>query len=614
MLKAYVAFFLFLSVFAFSYDLMERSSLVPPDNSIANQSESGTKGVEYTYSLGDGWNLISSPYAENISFSSLSDQVEFVYVFRDGLWIKNPDTIYYGEGFWARTSNNISLAFFSTKTYKPDLENLNEGWNLLGSGEILENILELDSIISLFSYDAKNSKWNIDPSTINPAEGFWVRATNTTVSSSSSTISSSSLSSSSATSSSTSSISSSSSEVSSLSSSSVTSSSSSSSSSLDYSGYSWLEYLNYLRNSTGMISLKESSLLNQAAKNHSDYLNHANITGHYENDSSNPYYSGYSPQDRVHHVGYDAYMGENISFGNRDYFESIDNLMSAIYHRFGFLSFGIDEVGVGSSGGTYTYNMGNSILDELCKGSSASYGYYGVCKNSSFYILPSDYEGATIGLASQNSDIVFWPPPDMVDIPPVFYEESPDPLPDYSVSGYPISIQFNHSKYSSATLSGFRLFEDEENLEILNTRLLDKSSDPSAKFDWSEYALFPLERLDWGKWYRVVVSIEGTTKSWRFKTRDLNIPYLQVDSAGTYNLNVISGKEYAIYFKPLHGTHTMGGYYTSYSYSTECLVDFIDNHTFKIKVNGDSGKYCKLSDRNGYYVINLTISASESGF
>ncbi len=51
----------------------------------------------------------------------------------------------------------------------------------------------------------------------------------------------------------------------------------------------------------------------------------------------------------------------------------MDGLFSAIYHRFAFLSPGIDEIGVGvtqneqdSDKSAFVYVMGNSELNRLC--------------------------------------------------------------------------------------------------------------------------------------------------------------------------------------------------------------------------------------------------------
>lgn len=65
--------------------------------------------------------------------------------------------------------------------------------------------------------------------------------------------------------------------------------------------------------------------------------------------------------------------------------------------------------------------------------------------------------------------------------------------------------------FEDVTLHSFRLFNHETGVEVLDTRLLDADSDPNGKFSGLEFALFPLERLDWNTAYRAeaVYSADG---------------------------------------------------------------------------------------------------------
>merc|ERR1711879_948267 len=120
-----------------------------------------------------------------------------------------------------------------------------------------------------------------------------------------------------------------------------------------------LSYLNSIRTNAGMSVFKSNSLLEQSAYNHARYLSYNNEYGHYES-SSNTFYTGYYPTDRANYMGYKSGIGENISYES-DFTGSIDTLMTAIYHRFGFLTFTKDEIGVGMESlslDANVYNMG----------------------------------------------------------------------------------------------------------------------------------------------------------------------------------------------------------------------------------------------------------------
>lgn len=206
-----------------------------------------------------------------------------------------------------------------------------------------------------------------------------------------------------------------------------------------------LSHLNKLRILTGMTAFSENILLNQSAFNHSYYHILNDTMGHGEVENT-PGFTGASPTDRANFVGYLSTVGENISAGNSDVINSIDLLFSAIYHRFGFLDFAYDEIGLGTSSSatyayenSYVYNMGNNDINQLCAGESftgvGSY-YWGVCADVNFRIELNTYESALDFNKIANPALVVWPFENQSDSLPVFFEESPDPLPDCSVSGY----------------------------------------------------------------------------------------------------------------------------------------------------------------------------------
>jgi len=291
-------------------------------------------------------------------------------------------------------------------------------------------------------------------------------------------------------------------------------------------------YLNILRQKCGMTTLKYNDILAKSAKNHAKYLVDNNLApGHYE-DPGFLGFTGEWPLDRAIYAGYlSRKVSENLSAGDEDSNGSIDGLFSAIYHRFGFLDFSIDEVGVGAYENDnyyykaiFVYNMGNSLLNSLCSQDFTINGayYYNVCSDMNKNIPKENYDNAITSIEKQNPEVVFWPPKDYNDTPPVFYEESPDPLPDYSVSGYPISIQFNPYYYNPEDIEflSFELQDSDGNL--IDTIYMDKNSDPNDHFPDMAYAIFPKQRLDWNKKYyvkaRFYINNDEKVFNWSFKT------------------------------------------------------------------------------------------------
>ena len=370
------------------------------------------------------------------------------------------------------------------------------------------------------------------------------------------------------------------------------------------------QYLNELRERAGMISFTRNDNLETAAENHSQYLvGNSTATlrysGHFQNPGD-PFFTGNDASDRTGAAGYlSTLVSENVSNGQPDVFASIDDLMSAIYHRFGFLSFTMDEVGLGFVKNTdidysaYTYNMGNAGLNSLCMGSSFSgtgVFFPNLCaQDSGFRISESDKNSAEQQIEGQNPYIVSWPAQGDTDVPPAFYEESPDPLPDFSVSGYPVSVQFNPLAYNDVSITSFRLFDDTSNEEITNTRLLDNNTDPNMKFSGLEFALFPLDRLEWKSVYRVEVEYESNMESdslvWRFATRNPGAPLFQYAGDGaTVEIPVNAASDFVFYVPPDENYPTIGNIGFSFPAGLSVDTAFIDGNTLAVSMVGSVGQ------------------------
>jgi len=381
-----------------------------------------------------------------------------------------------------------------------------------------------------------------------------------------------------------------------------------------------LDYLNSLRTKAGMPIFTQETHLTAAAQNHSAYMQLNNLSGHYEDSTKNGYTGKYGA-DRSVYAGYlSRNVSENVSSGSENFTKSIDGLMSAIYHRFGFLSLERDEIGIGVSNDAifYTYDMANSVLRNLCQNGTYSGGsYYLPCADTSKQIDATDYETISNSIKNASPDLILWPAENISDIPPVFYEEVPDPLPNHGVSGYPVSVEFNRGKFTTApSVSSFTL-EDTSGVRVNSIINMDKTNDPNGDFTEYQFALFPEKRLAWGISYNVelIYTYNGTqsVKNWCFETRTLEGKvdrFYSITNNTDISLDIISSKSYAVYVIPNNTKDILGG--ASYSATANVSgFSFIDNNTFTITVTGDIGTYVDLSFTNGQK-LKLTIANTDT--
>lgn len=353
-----------------------------------------------------------------------------------------------------------------------------------------------------------------------------------------------------------------------------------------------LAYLNTIREHTGLIKLKNNKYLQEAAHSHAKYLIQHQQNGHYENKGKY-LYTGYTPSQRVIKAGYSsAYVMENVSINTVGHRKSIDNLFSAVYHRFVFLNLDKDEIGFGV-GSTekkrkikraYVYDIGSSGVSELCKRSfSMENGVYymkNICKESSKMVPNELVEARKDEVRRKNRDIVLYPYDGQTHIWPAFYNEFPDPLPDYKVSGFPISVQFNPVNYKNVKLKSFRLY-DAEGKEIRETRILQHHNDHNHLLTKLEFALMPLKRLEFDTNYTALfeASADGQNvkKNWSFRTVKPDEKIHRVTDEKT-KLTVQAGSTAVLYMVPdsgkdiLHSYRSRGGIKAS----------FLDQNTLKL--------------------------------
>jgi hypothetical protein len=343
-----------------------------------------------------------------------------------------------------------------------------------------------------------------------------------------------------------------------------------------------LAYLNNMRESAGLNPFRLNSYLQKSALSHARYLVDYNLYSHYE-ENYGRYFTGRTPLARAKESGYtNENVLENIYAGDVNPQESIDILFSNIYHRFAFLNLSSDEVGIGTAESdayhyqkVYAYEMGSS------RGTSL--------------------------IQQENPKVLFWPYVNQKDVLPVFYEELPDPLSQCSVSGYPVSIEFNPEKNGNITLKSFTLIE-EESQKVLDTIFMDKETDPNAIFNKNQFALFPVKRLDWGKKYKAEVVYyeeDGTLlhKAWSFQTKALSGLNFTV-SEGKNHFSMPSGTNAFFYVPPKDCNDLFKSYSYSYSDTLKLEERMVDNNTIMLKAKG-TGSITIVTDNAEEFTVNV---------
>ncbi len=352
-------------------------------------------------------------------------------------------------------------------------------------------------------------------------------------------------------------------------------------------------YLNSLRQKAGLPSFYGNESLEKAAASHASYLAKNRTDGHYQAPAL-PGFSGKTPADRAVKAGYPSRMvKENLSSGNIDFKDSVDGLFSAIYHRFGFLDPVMDEIGIAYAEDAYgrriyVYDMGNYGVAGLCSEEERfTKGRYvtGICAQSDKKISSSRFEKVLDTNRKQSKDIILWPYEGQDDVPPAFFEEIPDPLPGYSVSGYPISIVFNELHFKRVKVVSFRLYSEGSGEEV-PVRLMDSANDPNLLLKKNQFAIFPLERLDYDTNYTAVVNLTSGSKSferkWHFRTRSFDVDILKVAS-NSAEFKIEAGRSYVLYLQP-HGPNDL---LKDVVHPRGTVVERIDANTFMLKVAED---------------------------
>jgi len=374
--------------------------------------------------------------------------------------------------------------------------------------------------------------------------------------------------------------------------------------------YQAYKYLNKIRENIGLATLQINSNLTKAAQGHANYLVANNESSHFEKRGLKNFI-GERLVDRTLVSEYKSTtVSENLSTNIKDAKASIKELFSAIYHRFDFLSPKIDSVGIGvaqdknkTSNNAFVYVMGNSNLEKLCEGKGFNVNdryYFNLCKNKNLRVPKEVYDNSINSLKMFSTKIICYPYNKQKDVSPVFYEESPDPLPNMSVSGFPVSVEFNDYYFKNIKVKSFKLFDC--NNRLVKSIFMDKNSDPNGLFKANQYALFPLKRLEFNSKYRVelkyIANGKEILKKWSFRTikpkgRIHKIP----DNETT--LYLTKNSDYILYFPPKNGKDLI----KDIIFPSDLNIDFLDHNTIKIGAIKRSDKFTIKSQNREVHIV-----------
>jgi uncharacterized protein YkwD len=259
-----------------------------------------------------------------------------------------------------------------------------------------------------------------------------------------------------------------------------------------------LNWINYRRQQLGEQKLTRNNTIDIAAQGHSNYQNLNNTITH-EQTLENPGVTGVTVLDRLLSAGYQfgqgsyAYGEVIASIDSADGVRAVEELITAIYHRYAIFEPMFMEIGVGAS----TVIGGNTYFT-------------------------SNFASRGLNTGLGNGNFVVWPFANQQNVPTVFYtdSENPDPEPTRNAVGYPISV---HADINATVIINEGAFTIQQRGGLpLPVRLLTSVTD-AAYTQASTAAILPLSALAAGTTYDVqftgTVNGIAVQKAWSFKTR-----------------------------------------------------------------------------------------------
>lgn len=365
------------------------------------------------------------------------------------------------------------------------------------------------------------------------------------------------------------------------------------------------QYLNELRQSLQMTPLSWNPTLSTAAQAHADYSTANNLQSHAE-QAGLAAFSGERPQQRAWGAGYLGPVSEVIAYNRTRPRAYVDDLMSAIYHRLSLLDMTQTEIGFGVAGNqtgkvksVMSALLGNANIRQACEHPGATQNgqvyYRDMCKPAQ-PLLKQQVQSARMQVAKANPKLITWPKSGSI-VPPVFYEEAPDPLPNCNVSGYPVHLQVNpiyqgRIEFLPDTFTVSQLHGTHKTVlaaESILTNLSDphrSSGETDNKHRW--IAFFPKHRLAWNGRFQAEVQYRENqhikTRRWNFFTP--HQPNLTPISTSHVELNISPGQTLTLYFPPRQcQVQPEAGFQAKLPPLVKLYSHFIDGETIRMTLN-----------------------------
>ena len=375
-----------------------------------------------------------------------------------------------------------------------------------------------------------------------------------------------------------------------------------------------LGYLNNIRSKSGLNYLKQNEILDAAALNHAKYVVLNSVMLHDEIVGKDGF-TGENPTKRAEFVGYNSSIRENISFNADDLQNAIDGLMSAIYHRFAFLDFSIDEIGIAyfknDKDASYTFEMGNSALEKFCNINKNDEGdgkfILGMCKNKALKMKLGKFENAT---AINGVPFVYFPNSEPAQA--FFSNEIPNPTPECKITANPISIEF--SKFTKPVkMESFKIYKN--GTELTDTKILDKRTDPNGILNDRQFVLFSKNVFEFDSEYEVKFDYtqnnERKIHAWKFKTQSPKFDYFIARDGD--NLGVMPDRFYDIFIRPKNCNDLLESYKASSSFMNKPEISNPHTNTLRVKLSGAKGSKLKITTNDGK-IINIYLKEKSKNY
>jgi len=182
-------------------------------------------------------------------------------------------------------------------------------------------------------------------------------------------------------------------------------------------------WINYRRSQIGVPAVAQNAQIDNAALGHSEYQRVNNLMSH-DQQAGRQGFTGAELGDRLNAAGYTLDRNTGYAFGevisgtnNGSGFFMVEELITAIYHRFVLFEPKFREIGTGAATNSRGYHYFTADF-----ASRNGYGP-GIARNA----------------------VVTWPFNGQTQVAPNFFSdtEQPDPVPDRNEVGYPISVHAN---------------------------------------------------------------------------------------------------------------------------------------------------------------------------